>query len=170
MKPAMMFLLLSSIAFGQTESADKSPSAALRIELRTSSVQVRMTDEIVVSLFFRSPDKTTTIWNALWWAGSTGLELQVFDSSGHQVEHTVVPSEPLPPDLTGKNALISIEGNEFAGFDSQFAVSELFHRPGSYTLKCIYSPILTRHYFRGHTIWGREDGRIESAPVSVFVK
>lgn len=170
MKAAMIFLLLSSITFGQTGAADKSPSAALRIELRTSSVQVRMSDEIVVSLFFRSPDKTTTIWNALFWAGSTGLELQVFDSSGHRLEHTVVPYEPMPPDLTGKDALISIEGDEFAGFDSQFAVSELFPRPGSYTIKCIYSPRLTRHYFKGHTIWGREDGRIESAPVSVFVE
>lgn len=170
MKAVMIFLLLSTIAFGQTESADKSPSAALRVELRTSSVQVRMTDEIVVSLFFRSPDKTTTIWNALWWAGSTGLELQVFDSSGHPVKHTVVPSEPIPPDLTGKDVLISIEGNEFAGFDSHFTVSELFPRPGWYTIKCVYSPRLTRHYFKGHTIWGREDGRIESASVSVFVQ
>jgi len=166
----MIFVLLSGITFGQTGSANKSPSAALRIELRTNSIQVRTTDEIVVSLFFRSPDKTTTIWNAVFWAGSKGLELQVFDSSGHQVEHTVVPYEPMPPDLTGKDALISIEGNEFAGFDSQFAVSELFPRPGSYTIKCIYSPPLRRDYFKGHTIWGREDGRIESALVSVLVE
>jgi len=170
MKAAMLFLLLGSTTIGQTGSAGKSPSAALRIELRTNSVQVRTTEEIVVSVFFRSPDKTTTIWNALWWAGSTGLELQVFDSSGHQVEHVVVPSEPMPPDLTGKDALISIEGSEFAGFDSRFAVRELFPRPGMYTIKCIYSPPLRRDYFKGHTIWGKEDGRIESAPVSVFVE
>src|SRR5579863_10085974 len=102
MRAAMIFLLLGCFTFGQTGTADKSPSAALRIELRTGAVHVRMTDEIVVSLFFRSPDKATTIWNALFWAGSTGLELQVIDSSGHRVEHTVVPYEPMPPDVTGK--------------------------------------------------------------------
>ena len=115
-----------------------------------------MTDEIAVSVFFRSPDKTTTIWNALWWAGSTGLGLQVFDSSGHQVEHTVVPSEPIPPDLTGKDALISIEGSEFAGFDSQFAISELFPHPGAYKIRCTYTPRLRRDYFKGHIIWGEK--------------
>lgn len=169
MKVTLIFVLLSSVTFGQTGSSHKLPSP-LRIELRTNSAQVRMTDEIAVSVFFRSPDKTTTIWNALWWSGSTGLELQVFDASGHQLEHTVMPSEPMPPDLTGKDALISIEGTEFAGFDSRFAVSELFPRPGPYTMKCIYSPPLRRDYFKGRTIWGREDGRLESKPVSVLVE
>jgi len=96
--------------------------------------------------------------------------LQVFDSNGHEVEHPVAPIEPIPPDLSGKDALISIGGRDFAGFDSQFAVRDLFPRPGSYTLKCIYSPPLRRNYFKGHTIWGKEDGRIESAPVSIVVR
>ena len=29
---------------------------------------------------------------------------------------------------------------------------------------------LPRHYFQGHTIWGKEDGPVESAPDSILVK
>jgi len=76
---------------------------------------------------------------------------------------------PLPPDRTGKNALISIGGKSFAGFDSQIMVKTLFPGPGKYTVKCTYSPPLPRDYFHGHKIWGKEDGPIESASVPIFV-
>ena len=170
MKPAMLLLLLGCVAYGQTLSTTKSASAPLRIELRTNSVRVRMTDDMLVSVYFRSPNETVTIWNALWWGGSTGLELWVFDSSAHRLQHAVVPSEPLPPDQSGKNALISIEGSAFAGFDSHFAASELFPHAGSYTIKCIYNAPLSRNYFKGRVIWGKEDGVIESPPVSIVVE
>jgi hypothetical protein len=166
MKAALAFLLLGTFALGQTSPA----TGALRMELRASFVQIGMNQqEIVFSVFFRSPDKTTTIWNALWWGASTGLYLRVFDSSGHEVQHTVVPIDPMPPDLNGRGALISIGGKAFAGFDSQFATRDLFPHPGSYTVKCVYSPPLRRDYFTGHTIWVREDGTIMSAPVSIVV-
>jgi hypothetical protein len=160
---------LGCMPYGQTLSTTKSVSAPLRMELRTSS-QVRMTDDMLVSVYFRSPDKTVTIWNALWWSGSTGLELWVFDSSGHRLQHAVVPSGPLPPDPGGKNALISIGGMTFAGFDSHFTASELFPHAGSYTIKCIYNAPLSRNYFEGRIIWGKEDGVIESVPVSIVVE
>jgi hypothetical protein len=168
MKAAALFLLLSSIALAQAAPPGKIPSGALTIQLRASSARVKMNDEMKVSVFFRSPG-TVTIWNALWWGGSTGLELEIFDSSGRQQKHAVAPSEPIPPDLTGKDALISVRGNVFAGFDSQFIARELFTSPGRYTMKCLYTPPLPREYFGGRTIWGREDGQIESKPISIFV-
>lgn len=171
MKAAVILvLLLGSVGFGQTTSNTKSASAALITEIRASSVHVRMGDDMVISVYFRSPNKTTTIWNALWWGAATGLDLRVFDSSGHRVEHAVVPAEPLPPEISGKDALISIGGTTFAGFDSQFAARDLFPRAGSYTIQCIYHPPLSRHYFKGQTIWGKEDGVIESAPLSILVE
>jgi len=106
MKAAILLLLLVSITFGQSRPRQ----SALTAELRASARHLRMSDEILVSVFFRSAKENTTIWNALWWSGSTGLELQVFDSAGHPVEHTVVPSEPMPPALNGKDALISVGG------------------------------------------------------------
>ena len=169
-KPAMLLLLLGCVSYGQTLSTTKSAAAPLRIELRTNSEQVRMTDDMLVSVYFRSPDKTVTIWNALWWGGSTGLELWVFDSSGHRLQHAVVPSEPLPPDLSGKNALISIGGRTFAGFDSHLKASGLFPHAGSYTIRCIYNAPLSRNYFENRIIWGKEDGVIESAPISIVVE
>jgi hypothetical protein len=138
MKAAILLVLLGCTTFGQSQST----TSALTIELRSTSVHLRMRDKIGLSVFFRSLKETTTIWNTLWWGGATGLELQVFDSSGHPVEHTVVPSEPMPPDLTGKDALISIGGRSFAGFDSEFAVTELFPHVGSYTARCVYHPPL----------------------------
>ena len=166
----ILFLLLVSASFGQTDSASKSHSPALTMELRTSSNRVHLSDDIVLTVVFRSPDEIT-IWNALGWGASVGLYLHVWDSSGHEVENGFAPFfHPLPPDLNGKNALITIGGNVFAGFDDRIQVKTLFPKPGRYRLYCGYSPPLSRHYFQGQTIWGKEDGLVGSAPISVLVE
>src|SRR6185437_2837065 len=166
MKIVFALLMLADFAFAQTLP----PPGPLRIELHASSVHVRMNDEIVLRVFFRSPGETTTIWNALWWGANSGLSLHVFDAAGREVPHTVTPIDPIPPDLTGKNALISIGGRVFAGFDSQFTTRKLFPHPGSYKVMCVYRAPLRRDYFTGHRIWGKEDGPIESPRVSILVE
>ena len=172
MKAAPILLLfLISASFGQTDSASKSHSATLSVELRTSSTRVHLSDDMVLTVLFRSPDQDTTIWNALGWGPAVGLFLHVWDSSGHEVENSFAPFfHPLPPDLTGRNALITIGGNVFAGFDDRIQVKSLFPKPGQYRLYCGYLPPLSRHYFQGQTIWGKEDGPVGSAPISVLVE
>jgi hypothetical protein len=169
MKVAIALLVLLSSALSQVAHPTKTVTDGLRIELRTGSSRVHMKDDMDVSVFFRS-DTEVTIWNALGWGAPAGLFLTVFDSSGHEVHNNFAPFfHPLPPDLTGKDALISIGGTVFAGFDSRISANELFPRPGKYTLACFYNPPLSRNYFRGHTIWGKEDGPIQSASVPVTV-
>ena len=170
MKTAILVLLFGGLCCGQNTLTTKSAPAPLTVELRTNSARLRMSDRIFLSVYFRSPDRVT-IWNALWWGGSTGLELVVVDSSGHRLQPPIPPIDPMPPDLTGKDALISIGGRDvFAGFDSWFAASDLFPRAGTYTIKCRYKPPLPRNYFKAHTIWGREDGQIESRAISILVE
>ena len=125
-----------------------------------------------LTVIFRSSDgEDITIWNGLGWGLSGGLYLHVWDSSGRQVENGFVPFfHPLPPDLTGKNALITIGGNVFAGFDDRIQVKTLFPKPGRYRLYCDYMPPLSRHYFQGQTIWGKEDGSVGSVPISILVE
>ena len=92
------------------------------------------------------------------------------DSSGREVKNDFVAFyHPLPPDETGKDALISIGAGSFAGFDSQTPAKALFPGPGKYTLKCRYIPPLPRTYFKGHTIWGKEDGAVESPAIPIVV-
>ncbi len=172
MKAVMLLLLLGSATFAQTGSpSGGSSSAALRTEIRASADQVGMTDDIAVTVFFRSPEKDITIWNVLEWGATAGLYLKVVDSAGHEVHNDFAPFlHPLPPDLTGKDALICLGGRVFAGFESRIAVKTLFPKPGTYKIYCLYSPPLSRHYFQGQTIWGKEDGPVESAPVSIVVK
>jgi len=171
MKAAILVLLFGGFCCGQNVLTTKSTPAPLTVEVRTNSARVRISEKIFLSVYFRSPDKVLTIWNALWWGGSTGLELVVVDSSGHQLQPPVPPIDPLPPDLTGKDALISLGGRDvFAGFESWFAASDLLPRAGTYTIKCRYKPPLPRNYFKAHTIWGREDGQIESRPISILVE
>jgi hypothetical protein len=170
MKFAILILVLISGTFVQFANSEKTASDRLRIELRASASRVRMTDEIMLTVFFRSPEREVTIWNALGWGAPAGLYLQVLDSSGREVRNDFAPFfHPMPPDETGKDALISIGGKSFAGFDSQIPANALFPGPGRYTLKCLYSPPLSRDYFKGHTIWGKEDGAIESSAVAVTV-
>lgn len=170
MKLAVLFLALVSSAFGQIANSEKAGSDRLKIELRVAAGQVRMTENLGLTVFFRSPASKVTIWNALGWGALTGLNIQVLDSSGREVQNDFAPFfHPLPPNLTGKEALISIGGASFAGFDSEIPAKALFPGPGRYTLKCRYSPPLPRHYFKGQTIWGEEDGAIESAAVPVTV-
>lgn len=155
----------------RSPNSEKTGSDRLRVELRASASRVRLTDEVMLTVFFRSPEREVTIWNALGWGAPAGLYLQVLDASGHEVRNDFTPFfHPMPPDETGKDALISIGSKSFAGFDSQIPAKALFPGPGRYTLKCRYSPPLSRDYFKGHTIWGKEDGAIESSPVTVDVQ
>jgi hypothetical protein len=170
MKVVVVFLALINGILGQVARSAQTTPDGLTVELRMSSPQIRITDEVVATVFFRSPEREVTIWNFLEWGAPAGLYLKIVDSTGKEVRNDFAPFlHPLPPDLTGKGELISIGGRVFAGFDSQVAVKTLFPRPGRYTMKCLYSPPLSRHYFQGHTIWGKEDGSIESAPVTVVV-
>jgi len=167
---AIAFLVLLHCAFGQIVPSQKEiATKELNVELRIDSNRVRLGDEMLVSVFFRSRHRTVTMWNVFGWGSSTGLYLQVLDHSGHEVRRFTQMYDILPPDGTGKGALISIGGDSFAGFDSQIAAKTLFPGPGRFTLKCIYGPPLSRNYFQGSTIWGKEDGQIESAGVTVIV-
>ena len=171
MKAAFAFLILIGCALSQVANFRTQPSAGLNIEVRASSSQVEMTDEIVLTVTFRSPQKQISIWNALGWGATTGLSLKVFDSSGREVQNNFAPFyHPLPPDETGKDALLSIGGNTFAGFDSRIPVSTLFPKPGRYTVRCVYGAPLRQNYFRGNTIWGKEDGTIVSPGISISVR
>jgi hypothetical protein len=171
MRLAIILTVIVGCGLSQVAGAQKGNSAGrLNVELRVSPSRIHTTDEAVVTVFFRSPKKGVTIWNALGWNPSTGLSLHVLDRSGHQVKEFLQMYDVAPPDETGKNELISIGWNVFAGFDSRIPAKLLFPTPGKYTLKCVYSPPLPRNYFQGSTIWGKEDGPIESAGVTVWVQ
>ena len=170
MKFVMLFFLLAINASAQSANLARTSSDQLKIELRANARRVRITDEIVLTVYFRSPEGEVTIWNALGWGAPAGLYLRVLDPSGHEVPNNFAPFfHPLPPDKSGKDALIAIGGRSFAGFDSQIPVKALFPGPGRYLLKCRYLPPLPRDYFRGQTIWGKEDGLTDSAAVPVSV-
>jgi hypothetical protein len=126
---------------------------------------------MVVSVFFRSPERQITIWNALYFSASSGIFLHIFDSSGHEtrVRYPLISIDPSPPDASGRGALISIGGRSFAGFDDRIPAKFLFPGPGRYTIKCEYMQTLSRNYFVGNSIWGKEDGAIESPGAIVDV-
>jgi hypothetical protein len=167
----MIFMVIIGGAFGQVVRAQKGNGVdRLNVELRVSSHHLHVTDDVVTTVFFRSPKNAITIWNALGWNPSTGLSLRVLDRSGHQVKEFFQMYDLVPPDETGKSELISIGWDVFAGFDSRIPARLLFPGPGRYILKCVYTPPLSRAYFQGTVIWGKEDGTIESPGVVVWVK
>jgi hypothetical protein len=110
-----------------------------------------------------------TLWNAFGWNVMSGLSLVVMDASGRQVTEYYDMGDYAPPDPTGRGAVVTIGFETFAGIDRRILATGLFPGPGTYTLKCIYRPGLPRSYFTGITIWGREDGAVESAGLKVSV-
>jgi hypothetical protein len=167
---AIAFMLLSQLSFGQAAPAQGGKAdRALTIELRTSATHVRLSGHMEVSVFFRAVAKTVTIWNAFGFFSDGGLFLEVFDASGGVVKRYVYEGMAAPPDLTGRGALMAIPPGEFAGFDRRVFAEFLFPGPGTFTVKCLYRPPLPRDYFKGNTIWGTEDGPIESSGVKVVV-
>ena len=168
MRTVILLFVLANSAFGQAAKPMKKGSGLI-VEVRASS-HVRMADDVTVTVFFRSPDREVTLWNFLEWAPAAGIYLRVVDSTGKEVPSDFAPFiHPLPPDLTGKDALISIGGSVFAGFDTRIAAKTLFRKPGRYTIRCLYTPPLPRNYFQGQTIWGKEDGPADSVPATVVV-
>jgi hypothetical protein len=133
MRIAIAFLALLCSALSQVPNSAKNATDGLLVELRTDSDRVRMSDEIVVTVFFRSPAKEITLWNAFGWGATAGLSLRVFDSSGHKVHNNFLAPffHPLPPDLSGKDELISISGSVFAGSTREFWRMSCFPSPAS---------------------------------------
>jgi hypothetical protein len=165
MKTALFTFLLAMSALGQTSNRN------LKIELRSQSQQVHLLDTLVLSVIFRSPEGDITLWNAMGWGSAAGLSLMIEDQAGHKINTDLISLyNPLPPDPTGRASLLSVHGHIFAGFESQIPVKMLFSRPGKYRLKCSYLVPLPRGYFKETTIWGREDGRIQSAEISITVE
>jgi hypothetical protein len=169
MKTALFVLLMLAGAYGQATHADDAVNDGLQIELRTDVRQVHIDDYIQVTVFFRSPSKEITLWNDFSWGVNTGLDLKVRDAAGKEVHTslTIVPNDPFPP---GEDSWLSIGGSVFAGFDSRIAASTLFPKPGQYMIRCIYIPKLSHKYFKGQTLWGKEDGSRQSNRVSIVVE
>ncbi len=167
---AIALALSPSFIFGQVEQSGRGNFVnKLTVQLRSSSDHVRLGDDVLISVFFRAPRGSVTLWNAFGWSSSTGMSLRVMDTSGHQVKEFTQMFDVLPPDESGNGALITIGGDSFAGFDSHIPATSLFVKPGKYTLKCVYTPALPRDYFHGNTIWGKEDGAIGSRELVIFV-
>src|SRR5438309_2168666 len=105
MKLAVLFLILTSGAFGQLSASKRGGSDRVRIELRASASRVTITENLTLTVLFRSPENgAVTIWNALDWGAPAGLYLQVLDSSGREVRNDFVPFfHPLPPDENGED-------------------------------------------------------------------
>src|SRR5215469_12801002 len=98
-------LLLVSSTFGQIALAQKEVATrTLNVEIRVDSNNVRFADDILVSIFFRSPDRVTTLWNAFGWGGSAGFYLQVSDADGREIKTFTEAYDVLPPDETGRDA------------------------------------------------------------------
>ena len=142
----------------------------LTIELRALDSHVRMGDGLSLSTVFRCREGSVALWNALYWSSALGLRLQVLDRNGSEVKSFAPPIDPIPPSDSGAGDLVSIGGSTFVGFDSQIPANILFPKPGRFLLKCIYTPPLPRGYFPRITIWGNEDGRIESPPIEILVE
>jgi hypothetical protein len=142
----------------------------LRMELHTNATQVRLSDRLTLTVILRSPDRVVTLWNCFEWGYMPGFVLHIFDSSGKdEGDNFFQESHPYPPDVEGLRDWISIGGNRFAGFDTDVTVKTTFRKPGKYVLKCTYQTLLSRDSVPGKTIWGKEDGPIESNEVTVFV-
>jgi hypothetical protein len=168
--PTLSMLLVVGAALNPIILLGQIGSDGLKIDLHTSASRVHLKDHLVLSLFFRSPDKEIRVWDAFGWGPSAGLHLQIADSSGHEIPTDFFELfHPLPP-RSGDGSQITIGRSAFAGFDSGFPVKLLFPKPGRYVIKAIYKPPLPRNYFLGNPIWGEEDGQIESPRVKLIVK
>jgi hypothetical protein len=162
-------LILQPVLCQSVPARNQDAGKALSVELRASSNHVHLTDSLSVSVFFRSPNRRVTLWNSFGWGDTTGLSLMVMNISGKVLKEYAQMFDVMPPNETGSGELVSIGGNTFAGFDTKIQVKDLFPGPGTFTLKCVYSPPFPRNYFQGSTIWGKEDGEIRSTEVTVVV-
>ncbi len=151
-------------------SSQQASSDGLRMELHTNATRVRLSDRITLTVILRSPERVVTLWNAFEWGFTPGFRLHVFNSSGKdEGDNFFQGAHPGGPDDKDLRDWISIGGNRFAGFDTDVPVTAIFRKPGKYVLKCTYMTVLSRDSVPGKTIWGKEDGTIESNEIKVFV-
>jgi hypothetical protein len=167
-----LLLLVMMLCFGNCTQAPSQQvsNGGLRIELHTNATHLRLSDRITLTVILRSPERVVTLWNAFEWGFTPGFRLHVFNSSGKdEGDNFFQGAHPVGPDDKELRDWISIGGNRFAGFDTDVPVTAIFRKPGKYVLKCTYMTVLSRDSVPGATIWGKEDGTIESNETTVFV-
>jgi len=168
----VLFLLAMVFWFGNCTQASPQQvsSGGLRMELYTNATQVRLSDRITLTVILRSPERVVTLWNAFEWGYTPGFRLHVLNSSGKdEGDNFFQGAHPVGPDEKELRDWVSIGENRFAGFDTDVPVKAIFRKPGKYVLKCTYTAPLPRNYVPGKTIWGKEDGPIESNEITVLV-
>jgi hypothetical protein len=172
MKAAALFALIVAVSLGgmaQPSSGNvKVPPPT--IELHARDCHIRLGDDLYLSMVIRSRERSVTIWNSLgWWNYNSGFGLQVLGADGREMKRYYDPYEIIPPSESGAGELVTVGGNIFVGFDSKIPAKDLFTKPGRFILRCTYTPSLPRGYFPGVTIWGTEDGPIESPPLEITI-
>lgn len=101
-----------------------------------------------------------------------GLVLEITDASGHKVEPEQLDEDSvIPTTLNDPKSFLEIPPDYEWGVVRRDKTSNLFGKPGRYTVRVKYlSPVPKKYFAKGGEEWATEDGTLVSFPISVEVK
>ena len=113
-----------------------------------------------------------SIYKYLLWGYRGGLVVEVMDASGHKVQPEELDEDSvIPTTLDDPKSFLEMPSEYEWGVLRQDKTSNLFRKPGIYTVRVKYlSPVPSKYFPKSNASWATEDGPIISAPITVEIK
>ncbi len=132
-----LFATIGTIAQSSAPQSEEATPQRLQLTVRTSKNVYRLGGTMHLETQLTNiADDTVYVWRwNLCWGQGPALNMQVLDSSGHDV-HTdiLLDCVPPPPKLEDMSEFIRVDPGNFYGRSDDFKLRELVNKPGEYTL------------------------------------
>jgi hypothetical protein len=168
MKRLLLSILLTTTMYAQT------PERKLTILLTSDRQIYKVGDGVLLSVELRNAgSEPITIYKDLLWGYRGGLLLDIRDASDKKVEAEQLDDDSVIPDrLKDSQSFIELPPDYKWGVVRRDNASNLFRKPGRYTIRAGYvSPVPRKHFIGSNkNSWATEDGSIWSAPISIEIQ
>lgn len=144
---------------------------ALQLTLSSSQKIYRPNDQFKIQvMLMNAGEEPLYVYGVLGWGYSASLVFHVLDSSGREVEPTLIPDSPphAPPD--DKSEFVKLQPDNFLG-TSYFAPLKMMNltKPGNYSVFVEYWCPFSSSDVAVSPFWGKEQGKLRSNIVRVRV-
>jgi hypothetical protein len=177
----LALIAVSLVASAQSAVPPAKPESPFLLRTSISGHVFQMKDSFTLeaSLLNKSDDDVYLYTWDLCWNFAEHLRIQVLDAHGKLAQGPgLIDCIPPPPKPGDVYEFIALSPGNFYGISSQFKVSDLISKPGTYTLTVAFERSMTPNYVREYLpndpiakapLWSRDEPVIEAPPIQLEI-
>lgn len=167
----MVVFGLDAMAQPGSKMNDTPDGASLKLAITSSRLRVAQNESFVLEVkLVNVGTESVSLFGQLLWGYGGGLTIHVADQSGKPVEAEQHDDDMVVPSVLGNpESYVVLLPNHFLGVDRKDLPTNLFRKPGVYSLFVEYQSPVPERYAKTAHFWGREKGSIRSATIRIEV-